>query len=55
MVHMKTTRTLNMHTQHIDHGRASLGLAGRVRTLWRNQEDAQQLLLDKQAPWMRRR
>ncbi|GGB29475.1 hypothetical protein GCM10011492_19820 [Flexivirga endophytica] len=53
---MKTTQSLNASRhQHHDHDRAPLGFSGRVRALWRNQEDAQQLLLEKQAPWLRRR
>lgn len=56
MMCMNTTQSLNKSSrQHHDHGRAPVGFAGRIRAFWRDQQDAQELLLEKQAPWLRRR
>ena len=52
---MNTTRALNDNTQCGGRGRPALGFSGKVRAFFREQQDAQELLLDKQAPWLRRR
>lgn len=52
---MNTTQTLNStHNHHNGRGRASLGFTGKVRAFWRGQQDAQELLIEKQSPWMSR-
>lgn len=50
---MKTTQA-HKSTQHNGRGRASHGVAGKVRAFFREQQDAQWLLLEKQAPWLSR-
>lgn len=52
--HMNTTQSLKT-AQHNDRGRAPLGFTGKVRAFWREQQDAHELLLEKQAPWLGRR
>lgn len=50
---MKTTDT-HRKGQNNGRGRAPLGVTGKLRAFWRDQQDAQELLLEKQAPWMNR-
>lgn len=50
---MNTTRSL--HGKHIHHGRTEAGFSGKVRAFFREQQDAHELLLAKQAPWLSRR
>ncbi|WP_446666702.1 hypothetical protein [Flexivirga sp. B27] len=51
---MNTTQGLNNKIQHNDRGRASLGFSSKVRAFWRSQQDAQELLIEKQTPWLSR-
>lgn len=52
---MNTTQALNStnHPQH-GNGRATAGFTGKVRAFWRGQQDAQELLIEKQTPWLSR-
>lgn len=50
---MKTTDT-HRKGQNNGRGWAPLGVTGKLRAFWRDQQDAQELLLEKQAPWMNR-
>lgn len=50
---MNTTQALN-NTRNTHQGRAQLGFSGKVRAFFRSQQDAQELLIEKQAPWMSR-
>lgn len=52
MEHMNTTKALNKSTRQ--HGRTSLSFTGKVRAFFREQQDAQELLLEKQSPWLSR-
>jgi hypothetical protein len=51
---MNTTQALN-NTHRGARGRAPLGFSGKVRAFFREQQDAQELLLEKEAPWLSRR
>ena len=52
---MNTTQALNK-TDHSRHGRgrAALGFTGKVRAFWRDQQNAQETLIEKQTPWLSR-
>ena len=51
---MNTTQALNS-THRGDHDRPTVGFSGKIRAFFREQQDAQELLLEKQAPWLSRR
>ena len=53
MKDMNTTPALNKSTR-AQHGRTTLGFTGRVRAFFREQQDAQELLIEKQSPWLSR-
>lgn len=53
MEDMKTTQALNK-TNRQQQGRTSHGFTGKVRAFWRGQQDAQELLIEKQTPWLSR-
>jgi len=50
---MNTTQSLN--SKRIHQTRSAAGFTGKVRSFFREQQDAQDLLLEKQAPWLNRR
>jgi len=50
---MNTAQSLN--GKHIHQGRQATGFSGKVRAFFREQQDAQELLLERQAPWLGRR
>ncbi|HWC24348.1 MAG TPA: hypothetical protein VG502_18795 [Flexivirga sp.] len=50
---MNTTQALNKRTTR-QQGRTTLGFTGRVRAFWRDQQEAQELLIEKQTPWLNR-
>ncbi|MBB2894103.1 hypothetical protein [Flexivirga oryzae] len=50
---MNTTQSLN--GKHTHQGRSEAGFSGKVRAFFREQQDAHELLLEKQAPWLSRR
>lgn len=51
---MKTTQTLTKGHNDNGRGRTTLGVTGKIRAFWRDQQDAQELLIQKQAPWLSR-
>lgn len=52
---MNTTQALNKtnHQQNA-HVHTARGFTGKVRAFWRGQQDAQELLIEKQTPWLSR-
>lgn len=50
---MNTTQSLNR--KHVHHAPSGTGFSGKVRAFFRDQQHAQEVLVEKQAPWLSRR